>query len=337
MHPVGKVLGWTAPHDCESVMKSCVLMVLVALAVLPWSLPSSAQLLNSAILGVQFGDTPNSVHKQIKQFCDSLAYHEIETPRLPLASKSESHLIAWGYVVADGLTVDVLAFSFADGKLVLVEAHGGATTALLPRADGDAYSFADYVGYPTALVIARPADDIVWLFNSQGLRPNLFLWENPLLLPGVDVIPALDPSAQAPAFLEFGKSIEELKPGMEAASRLVHQEKAPKPWLPTEPALQVQVNCYGVIYAGFPRKVEAVFGDDVLQLAWIPTGAGEESRLRQALIEAYGEPEFVNDFWEAFAGWTVALRKDQPEVLLLSDELAPIYQKRIQEAAQADQ
>ena len=79
-------------------------------------------------------------------------------------------------------------------------------------------------------------------------------------------------------------------------------------------------------------KIEAlavpIFGDGVLELAWILTGKEEEDRVRQALIKAYGQPELVTDTWEAFKGWQIALRKDKPEVLVLSENLAPIFKER---------
>lgn len=44
-------------------------------------------------------------------------------------------------------------------------------------------------------------------------------------------------------------------------------------WLPHAPTTQDQVNCFGYYYAGFPRTIEAVFGDGTLELAWILTAA----------------------------------------------------------------
>ena len=73
------------------------------------------------------------------------------------------------------------------------------------------------------------------------------------------------------------------------------------------------------------RKIEAVFGDGVLQLAWILTGKGEEDRVRSRLQTAFGEAQVVRDDYELFDDGRVALRKDKPEVLLLADELVPLY------------
>ena len=92
-------------------------------------------------------------------------------------------------------------------------------------------------------------------------------------------------------------------------------------WLLSQPELQQQLDCFGLEFAGFPRKVEAVFGDGILEQAWILTGKGEENRVRKALVAEYGNPIFVNDKWEVLHENQVMLRKDKPEVLMLSTKL----------------
>ena len=68
-----------------------------------------------------------------------------------------------------------------------------------------------------------------------------------------------------------------------------------------------------------------MFGDGILEQAWILTGKGEEDRVRKALVAEYGPPTFVNDTWEVFHDKRVMLRKDKPEVLMLSVKLAPLF------------
>ncbi len=137
-----------------------------------------------------------------------------------------------------------------------------------------------------------------------------------------------DPSAAIPEILAFGDSIAELAPDLADASIMTIQRCIQEPWLPNQPDPQTQIDCFGFVYAGFPRKIEAVFGDDVLELAWIFTGKGEENRLRNSLYHAYGSPAFVSDTFEAFNGWRIGLRKDKPEVLIVSEELVPLIQKQ---------
>jgi hypothetical protein len=288
--------------------------------------------LDPGILGVHWGESPDVVEENIAEFSRSLEFVVVDPPRFPLAAEHEAHLIARDYRSDDGFHVDAVAFTFADGKLVQIEARGGAIIALMPRAIGDAHSYEGYVEYPRSLLFARPKEDVVWLLTPPGLHPHLYLWDNPYISAAVDSVPTLDISAVRPDFLEFGEELNELLPRMQAACRIVQREQVPKPWLPTEPAVQVAVNCFGVVFAGFPRKLETAFGDGTLQLGWMGTAAQEEPRVRQALVEAYGEPEYVNDSWEAFQGWTVALRKDVPEVYFISERLAPVYQKRFEGA-----
>ncbi|MEQ5790667.1 hypothetical protein J4E06_06370 [Muricauda sp. NFXS6] len=76
---------------------------------------------------------------------------------------------------------------------------------------------------------------------------------------------------------------------------------------------------------GFPRKVEARFGNGKLNSVWIPTAKAEEDRIRQKLKEAYGQHIVITDEFEVFNDWKVLLRKDKPEVLLLNETLIPVY------------
>ena len=114
-----------------------------------------------------------------------------------------------------------------------------------------------------------------------------------------------------------------------ASTRAIEVDPPSFPLANAEPSTQAQVNCFGYEYAGFPRKFEAIYGDGILEVVWILTGKGEENRVRQALIEAFGPAENINDQWETFAGFRVSLRKDKPEVLLLSERMVPYYKKEL--------
>lgn len=58
---------------------------------------------------------------------------------------------------------------------------------------------------------------------------------------------------------------------------------------------RVTLVSYGYDYAGFLRKIEAVFGDGILQVVWILTGKGEEDRLRQSLVKEFGTAQSQED------------------------------------------
>lgn len=278
--------------------------------------------------GIDFGMSVEDVRALVDGRCDHLQSIESDSPTLPLAAESETHLICTGYTSSEGSRIDGVAFSFGDGLLVSVEARGGAVEALVAAAGEKVFAFSGFDVYLATRTVSRPVDDTVWVLSEAALHPHLFLWSNPHL-PSRDRSPAeYDGSATRPEVLSFGGSLEDLLPGLEDACPYLEEQVIDPPWLPTRPETQIQMNCYGIVYAGFPRKIEAVFGDERLQLAWILTGKGEEDRVRQALIAAFGEPIFVSEAVEAFDGWRVALRKDKPEVLMVIDELAPVFERQ---------
>lgn len=288
-------------------------------------------LLAEAFCGIEFGDSVDEATEKLEGSCDELERREVTPASLPLARDTQTHLIAHGAASAG---VDEVAFTFADDALVLVEARGGAVDGLLLAFEGqESFTISGYEAWASAGVVANAEADAVWILSAEALHPNLFLWANPDL-PSVAVREApYDASAARPRLLTFGESREALMPRIEAASSFWSVDEIAAPWLPTQPARQVQVNAFGVVYAGFPRKIEAVFGDDRLQLAWILTGKQEEARVRRSLVEAFGPPVFVSKTWEAFDDWRVALRKDKPEVLMLADELVPLYRPQIEASA----
>ena len=135
------------------------------------------------------------------------------------------------------------------------------------------------------------------------------------------VEPEPSSSNEIPAFLKTGAYIDDLKPIFEANSDFTNIEELDG----TDPNAQIQINCFGVNYLGFPRKIEARFGDNKLNVVWILTGKGDEDRIRKALINQYENPIFSNDNWEIFNNWQVGLRKDKPEVLLMEKRIGLEY------------
>ena len=177
------------------------------------------------------------------------------------------------------------------------------------------------VSWPDRMVI-DPGADRAWLMSGEAAHPNLFQWPNPYAESTSRV--TYDNAAARPGALRFGGRLESLRPLFERDCAFTDLNQYDV-WLLTEPKVQQQLDCFGIEYAGFPRKIEAVFGDGILQQAWILTGAGEESRVRDALEVAFGKASYVDERWEVFDDGRVMLRKDKPEVLMLSDELAPLY------------
>ncbi|PIB29287.1 hypothetical protein BFP75_03860 [Maribacter sp. 4G9] len=157
--------------------------------------------------------------------------------------------------------------------------------------------------------------------TKEAMHTNLFAWNNPYIDLSYKDETEPNSSNQIPAFLKMGATIDELKPILEASSDFTNTEKLDG----SDPNAQIQINCFGVDYLGFPRKIEARFGDNKLNVVWILTGKGEEDRIRRALIIQYGNPIFINDDWEIFNNWQVGLRKDKPEVLLMEKTIGLEY------------
>lgn len=293
---------------------------------LPLLLAPQTDLLGDAFQGVAFGDSFATVEGKLHGLADALRRVEVEPPILPLAAKAQTHLIA---LRLEAVGVEEAAFTFGDDRLVLVEVRGGAVKGLLPAVEEEGVAFLGYEVRQRARIVADLERDALWILSEEALHPNLFLWSNPDLPSFAGPRKPYDTSARTPDFLAFGADMETLLARMKSAcDRTSLQEIAP-PWLPTKPRKQVQIDALGYVYAGFPRKIEAVFGDGELQLAWILTGKQEEARVRAALIATHGPPVHVGKNWEAFADWRVALRKDKPEVLLLAEELVPLYREQI--------
>ena len=242
------------------------------------------------------------------------------TLSFPLAGATETH---WGVrsFPAAGRGLERLALVFADGKLVFIEGAGGVTALLDAFPDTPYQEYDTYRFYKDWSLVSNPAADRFWQLTPEGMHLNLFGWEHPLLQGGG--WPVYAQGAEVPAFLEMGAPLGQLQPMLEAASSFIIREELDG----SDPNAQLQLNCFGIPYAGFPRKAEARFGDGRLNVVWLLTAKAEEDRIRRQLRTTYGDPVFVSDDWEAYQNWQVFLRKDKPEVLLLTPELGQYYKK----------
>lgn len=301
-----------------------------AIAVFAIAFPYGAKAqVKGVFYGADFGDSLASVKANLSNHCRSLKVISVGSPNFPLAKESEQHLVCEGISIGNQ-EIREAAFAFGDDRLSLIEARGGAVKALTARASAEAKPYLHFKAYFEDLMLADTKADAVWLLSPESIHPNLFAWSNPYLPSNKGSKTEYRRSAKSPELLKFGSILADLLPGFEGQCPIYNVEEIAEPWLQTKPKTQTQINCFGYEYGGFPRKIEAVFGDDVLELAWILTGKGEEDRLRKALTVEYGEPKFVNEDWEAFDEWRIALRKDKPEVLVLSERLAPIFKELIE-------
>jgi len=279
---------------------------------------------NRLIGDLSWGDDHQQVLVALEKLCNEIRVVEVKSPTFPLARKKEQHLVCYGLALPRG-HIDGAAFVIADDKLSLIEARGGAVAAIAEsRADKPSH-YLDRKVFDGGELIVDEGNDTIWLSSKEALPLNLFTWSNPYLA----TTPSYNLSAATPDFLVFGEKFEKLKPLFVQACPMVNVETIEKPWLPNTPATQLQLNCVGYEYAGFPRRIEAVFGDGILEVVWILTGKNEEDRVRTALVEAFGAAKVIAADWEVFEGQRVALRKDKPEVLMISEKMVPYYTKQL--------
>lgn len=283
---------------------------------------AQAQILDGSLSGLAFGDGVEIARATLGPDCRSINAFDLSAPRLPLAAERESALICWSYASPGGLNLDTLVLRFADGGLAMVEARGESVAAFLSP-EQQPMEYAGYVGYmgPDEAVVID--GDVAWVVRTNDMHSHPFLGSTPIVTE--EGLPAASATAHKPPDLVFGASLDEIREALvPQCARAVEREISP-PSLPNQPDKQVQIDCLGFPYAGFPRKVEAVFADGELALVWILTGKPEEPRVRRALVAAYGEPVRVEDDSEVFGDGSVVLRKDKPEVLFLSAELIAAF------------
>lgn len=263
---------------------------------------------------------PDSLMTLIQNRSTSMEAFTPNSLQFPLARQNEVHWLIRGFETSKG-RIDEVVCVFADSVLVFVQGRGGIQRILqqLPDLKFDAYQ--DYRFSQKAALVIHPEDDTAWKLDDMGFHMNLFAWDHPMLDKDFKTWPAYRAGVDIPDFIEMGGDLNTLSPRMEAASRFVYREELDG----SDPNAQLQLNCFGVGFAGFPRKIEARFGDGKLNTVWILTAKAEEERLRAQMRELYGEPIFVSESWEAFADWQVFLRKDKPEILLLTPELGYYY------------
>jgi hypothetical protein len=268
--------------------------------------------------GVKLEESLKTVKKKLASISESSNVITINNPSFPLAKDTEEHLICTNIKTENGI-VKRAVFTFADDKLSYIEARGNTFNVFESKRKDTARTYMDYEVYFKDGLFLNKKKDIAWILNPESMHANLFAWENPYLNEGYKANSNV--SNKIPEFIKMGETIETLKPILEANSAFTNTEELDG----SDPNAQLQINCFGVEYLGFPRKIEARFGNNKLNVVWILTGKGEEDRIRKALITQYGKPIFTNDDWEIYNNWQVGLRKDKPEVLLMAHEIGLEY------------
>jgi hypothetical protein len=270
--------------------------------------------------GVTLNESMDDVSKKLSVISKTMDTVTFGNPGFPLAKQKEAHLICSDVKTDNGI-IGKVVFTFADNSLKYIEARGNVREVFTSNRLDTARVYMDYDIYVTDRLFLKKNKDVAWILTEEGMHTNLFAWENPYLNSNYGDTLKPDNSNQIPGFLKMGATMDELKPVLEAHSDFTNTEKLDG----SDPNAQIQINCFGVDYLGFPRKIEARFGDNRLNVVWILTGKGEEDRIRAALVNQFGSPIFTNDDWEIFNNWQVGLRKDKPEVLLMEKTLGLEY------------
>ena len=300
-------------------MKVNKIFVLGLLLSLPLSMTAQAE---AEFNGIRLNQSVDAVRQKLSPISKDIQTFEVETPVFPLARNRETHLVCHSVQLASGL-IDRAVFTFADNELAYIEARGNAYGTFASQDRDSARVFMGYEVYFGDKLFLNRQEDAVWIMTEEAIHPNLFTWKNPYLGEASESLPQMPNSGKVPEFIEMGGSFDKMKTVLEHQSTSLFEETLDG----SDPNAQVQLNCFGIPYLGFPRKVEARFGDGVLNVVWILTGKGEEARVREALVKQYGEPVFENEAWEIYNDWQVGLRKDKPEVLLMEKQIGQFYRR----------
>lgn len=272
------------------------------------------------ISGVEMGQSEATATSAINAACDRVARIEVMATRFPAASETEVHLRCTTLTLTDGRAGGDAMFTFADDKLVLIHTRGQADN-LRPDAEPVA-QFEDFDIYMPQQIIVNAKTGQSAVFGEFPVVPLAFHWDNPAWTS--DAVSATNAEYFLPPEVVFGASLAEMTATLNDVCALAIGRAMDEVWLATKPAVQFQIDCIGYEIAGYPRKLEFVFGDETLQQMWLMFDSGDIPRLREFLTANYGDAISVDDQYEIFDEGRLALRKDIPEIRMVSDEIAEL-------------
>ena len=275
------------------------------------------------ILGIEFGVSENEARAHINARCNDVTRVTVNNTRFPQSSTHEVHLRCQGLTLIDGRVAGDAMFTFADDALVMIETRG-APDAIRPDTDPVA-EIAGFEAFMPQMILINQETGRAWWLATPPLIALALSWDNPAWTD--DHPSAPDAPYIIPPEIIFGAALADIERNVTDLCDITQVRNIDKIWLETQPALQQQLDCYGAEIGGYPRKLEFVFGDGVLEQMWILFGPGDIDRLRVSLTAKYGPPIHVDDQYEAFDDWRIAIRKDVPEILMGSERLAEIWKR----------
>ena len=274
--------------------------------------------------GVALDDSLQQLKQKLSTNCKSIKVIDIKKTTYPLAESQEQHLLCNQYSSGE-FKFEEAVFVLADNQFTQMEARG---ITVEPVAQALGKPMGNYLNMDVfeegRYWLDKNRSRLKWI-RKDAVHPNLFAWENGYLHPEVKTPVSF--STKIPSLLDFDSELSKMRRVFKQQCKQIKEDKIENISLKNKPKEQIQINCFGYSYAGFDRKFEAVFGDGKLQVIWVLTAKPEEQRLRELLIADWGKATLVNEVWEVFDGGKIALRKDKPELLILSDEMIPHYQE----------
>lgn len=296
--------------------KTVLLLFVLAMSLLGYSQ-------ETLFKNIKFNDDIETVKKQVLKISDVIKLSGVDNSTFPLAKNNEAHLVAYN-IASNGAFVNKAVFTFSDGALSYIECSGNVNSLLKTRKDDKTQPYLHFQVYMKDLIFVDKKSDKLWMVTLEGAHLHLFTWQNPYLNDGKRVL-SYKNSVKLPRYIKMGKRFNKLKKKLLKKSSFIQIDTLNK----KNSNAQIQINSFGIPFAGFPRKFEVRFEDEKLNSIWILTAKEEEERIQQQLTNTYGNPIFTNEEWCFYKNWMVALRKDTPEVLFLSKELAKNYKEKL--------
>lgn len=132
-----------------------------------------------------------------------------------------------------------------------------------------------------------------------------------------------------PNSFTLGASFQEIKSKAIGECESIKQRNIVPITSPLAKESQKQIDCFGYMYAGKPRKVELVFLDNQLDLIWILISESEKNEVIYHMSKYYGEPSMVIDFGTVYLQENSAVRNVPPEVLFASQRQVQVMLKSL--------
>lgn len=280
----------------------------------------NAEVVENSILGITIGESTEIAFSLLTEHCESPFKKEVSPVSFPIAVHNEA------YLVCDELSNGgEIAITVADGKVAHI--YGiKIPDELVIEPKGQTSEYMGHQAYEGYVLWKYQPDNSVILVHEDGLHPHLFLWKNPMLKSVNNT--NLSNTHVSSSVLKLGSDFKDLKPIFDQSCAPLEVKPKNSPWFTNPSTNQFQVDCFHHNIFGFQRKIEAVFSDELLKLVWILTAKQEEDRLKEHLVRMFGPVHKTYQNWFVFDQGRIYLRKDKPEILIISDELAPAVREK---------